>query len=72
VDAVKEGVSGLFVDGTAQSEITAAVTKLLTDLALHATLSAGGLLVAAQSRWEHSAARFLAACTPDTPPPGAA
>jgi phosphatidylinositol alpha-1,6-mannosyltransferase len=72
VDAVKEGVSGLFVDGTAQSEITAAVTKLLTDLALHATLSAGGLLVAADSRWEHRAARFLAACTPDTPPPGAA
>jgi len=61
-EVVREGETGLLVDGTDADAVAAALLRLLTDAPLRARLSAGGLALAAGAGWEGRAAAFLAVC----------
>lgn len=62
VDAVKDGVNGLLVDGESPEDIARAILRLLDDDALRSRLSAGGLAAARQADWRSRAAQFLMLC----------
>lgn len=62
VDAVKDGVNGLLVNGESPEEIARAILRLLNDEALRSRLSAGGLAAAKQADWRLRAAQFLQLC----------
>lgn len=62
VDAVRDGVNGLTVDGENIAEIAHAVSRLLGDSALYRCLAEGGLAAARQGDWKNRAAEFLALC----------
>lgn len=61
-EAVRDGETGLLVDGTDPHAIAAAVTRLLDDPALAARLAAAGRAAAAQRGWSPRAKLFLDAC----------
>ncbi len=62
VDAVKNGVNGLMVDGADIGAIAAAVIKILKDPDLHRKLAEGGIEAARQGDWRSRTADFLALC----------
>jgi glycosyltransferase involved in cell wall biosynthesis len=62
VDAVRDGVNGLTVNGENIADIAHAVSQLLEDGALYRRLAEGGLEAARQSDWKNRAAAFLALC----------
>jgi glycosyltransferase involved in cell wall biosynthesis len=61
-DAVRDGESGLTVDGDDPAAIAAAVLRLLDDPELYARLRAGGLARADRSDWRDRARQFTALC----------
>lgn len=56
---VRDGVSGLLVDGHGEDLWAAALAKVLTDPGLRERLAAGALAQAQGFAWEHTAARTL-------------
>lgn len=62
VDAVKEGVSGLLVDGEQVGEIANAINRVLGDEALRLKLEEGALAHARAHSWELGARRFQELC----------
>jgi phosphatidyl-myo-inositol dimannoside synthase len=62
VDAVRDGVNGLAVDGNDIGAIAAAVVKLLEDRPLYRKLADGGLEAARRGDWGSRTAEFLALC----------
>ena len=62
VDAVRDGVNGLTVDGNDTGAIARAIKRLLQDRALHDRLSRGALEAARQGDWKSRAAEFLKLC----------
>jgi len=64
VDAVRDGVNGLLVDGQSVAEIAAAMLALRGDAALRARLRAGGLAAAAAADWRGKTEQFLALFAP--------
>jgi phosphatidylinositol alpha-1,6-mannosyltransferase len=64
-EAVRDGVTGLLVDGTSRDDISAAIRQLLDNPAQRAAMGRAGVAFAAENGWRSRAARFLAACTPD-------
>ncbi len=60
IDAVRDGVNGLLVDGHSVDAIAAAMLKLRSDPVLRARLRDGGGTAAAAADWRHKAADFLA------------
>ncbi len=61
-DAVRDGVNGLVVDGTALPEIVAAMRALIEDAGLRTRLRDGGRAMAAESAWGAKVAAFLGVC----------
>jgi phosphatidylinositol alpha-1,6-mannosyltransferase len=59
IDAVRDGVNGLLVDGHSVDAIARAMLELRRDPALRARLRAGGLEAAAAADWRHKAQAFL-------------
>ncbi len=64
-EAVRDGVTGLLVDGTSRDDISAAIRQLLDNPAQRAAMGRAGVAFAAENGWRSRAARFLAVCTPD-------
>ena len=62
VEAVQHGYNGLSVNGYQSSEIADAVIRLLTDENLYQTISANGLELVQQCRFERCAERFDQLC----------
>jgi phosphatidylinositol alpha-1,6-mannosyltransferase len=62
VEAVKENVSGLLVDGYNVDEIAEAVERVLGDDALAERLSAGGLQLALDNNTAAVARQFVKTC----------
>lgn len=62
VEAVRDGVSGLLVDGEKSDEIAGAVIRILTDEALRAGLEAGALLHAQANSWTSRVLIFQELC----------
>ncbi len=62
VEAVREGETGLLVDGYSIAEISAAINRLLGDDALRQELEQGGLAYAEANSWTTRAAQFQALC----------
>jgi phosphatidylinositol alpha-1,6-mannosyltransferase len=60
IDAVRDGVNGLLVDGHAVASIQAAMLALHADAGLRARLRAAGLAAAAAADWRHKARAFTA------------
>jgi len=60
IDAVRDGVNGVLVDGHSVDAIAAAMLALRRDPALRARLRAGGLEAAAAADWRNKARAFLA------------
>jgi len=60
IDAVRDGINGLLVDGQSVAAIAAAMAALRRDPALRARLREGGLRAAAAADWRHKAQAFLA------------
>ena len=63
VEAVRDGVSGLLVNGEDVDEIAAAVGRILGDDALRQRLEAGGLAHARAHSWENGSKLFQDLCT---------
>ncbi len=63
VEAVRDGVSGLLVDGERVDEIAAAIKRVLGDDALRATLEAGALQHARANSWQKRVGIFQELCT---------
>jgi phosphatidylinositol alpha-1,6-mannosyltransferase len=61
-EAVRDGETGLLVDGEDIAAIAAAVLAVLTDPSLAARLAAGGLAEARRRGWPERARQFLALC----------
>lgn len=62
VDAVKDGVNGLIVDGRSIDAIEAAMRRLHDDSALRTAIATSGTTLAAESDWQVKAQQFIAAC----------
>ncbi len=62
VEAVREGETGLLVDGYSITEIAAAINRLLGDDAFRKQLEQGGLAYAQANSWTTRAAQFQALC----------
>ena len=62
VEAVREGETGLLVDGYSVAEITAAINRLLGDDAFRKQLEQGGLAYAQANSWTTRALQFQALC----------
>ena len=62
VEAVREGETGLLVDGNSVDEIVAAIIRLLADDGLRQRLEQGGLAHALANSWTSRAAEFQALC----------
>ena len=64
-EAVRDGETGLLVDGEDAGAIAAALVRVLTDRALAARLAAGALAVSSGRDWESRTEAFLALCRGD-------
>ena len=62
VDAVRDGINGLTVDGSRPEQIAAAMIALLGDSDLYARLRDGGLAAARGADWRSRAEQFRALC----------
>ena len=62
LDAVRDGVNGLTVDGTDPHAVAGAITRLLEDRALYERLRMGGLEAARISTWNKRVEQFNALC----------
>lgn len=62
VEAVRDGETGLLVDGWSVAEIAAAINRLLGDDALRQRLEHGGLAYAQANSWTTRAAQFQSLC----------
>lgn len=62
VEAVRDGETGLLVDGNSVDEIAAAITRLLNDDALRQRLEQGGLAHALANSWTTRAVQFQSLC----------
>ncbi|HEV2677314.1 MAG TPA: glycosyltransferase [Aliidongia sp.] len=60
VDAVKDGVNGLCVDGTDPAKVAEAAIRILSDDALHGRLVEGGHKAAAAADWSTRVSQFQA------------
>ena len=60
IDAVRDGINGLLVDGHSVDAIAGAMLALRRDPDLYARLRAGGLEAAAAADWRHKARAFVA------------
>ena len=61
-DAVRDGETGLLVDGDNIPELAAACLRLLTDPALRSSMGRNGITHAATLSWPTQAAKFLRIC----------
>jgi phosphatidyl-myo-inositol dimannoside synthase len=59
IDAVRDGVNGLLVDGHSVEAIGAAMLALRRDAGLRGRLTEGGLAAAAAADWRHKARAFV-------------
>ncbi len=64
-EAVRDGETGLLVDGEDAGAIAAALVRVLTDRALAARLAAGALAVSSGRDWRQRTEAFLALCRGD-------
>jgi len=62
VEAVRDGETGLLVDGNSVDEIAAAITRLLDDDTLRHELERGGLAHAQANSWTTRAVQFQSLC----------
>jgi len=62
VEAVREGETGLLVDGYSVGEITSAISRLLGDDVLRKRLEQGGLAYAQANSWTTRATQFQTLC----------
>jgi phosphatidylinositol alpha-1,6-mannosyltransferase len=62
VDAVTDGVNGLVIDGDSPRRIVEAVSRLLTDDGLRASIIEQGMAVARAATWQCRVDAFLAYC----------
>ena len=62
VEAVRDGETGLLVDGNSVEEIAAAITRLLDDDELRQRLERGGLAHALANSWTTRAVQFQSLC----------